>query len=81
MSQIKSSPTEVRVLVTIGKKPERKATRAELGVRYGSIQEMINDNLVKVAGYIHTGKPGRPEVLYGHTEKGRKRYNRIAKVS
>ena len=35
MSQDQSSPTEVQALVTIGKKPERrKATRAELGVRY-----------------------------------------------
>lgn len=77
MSKIKSNPIEVKVLTAIATNPEKRAVRAELGVPYPSIQEMIEANLIRVAGKVETKKRGRPALKYGLTDKGRKRANRL----
>ncbi len=77
MSKIKSTPVEVEVLTKIATSPEKKAVRAELGVPYNSIQEMLAENLIRVAGHVETGKRGRPAIKYGFTDKGRKRAKRL----
>lgn len=76
-TRVYAAPKRAEALVRIFESPDRRSTAKAAGISSGYIYVLEAQGLVIPRDIEHTGKRGRPAIIWGLTDKGRKRAARL----
>lgn len=74
------APLRNKALVAILNADDRQATAKQIGITAAYALVLEAQALIQRVDVEHTGKPGRPAVVWTLTDKGRKRAQRALKA-